>query len=40
VGAELAPGSGSPLENHYAETAIVADLPVPVDRRRPDCVTR
>lgn len=37
VGSELAPGSGSPLENHYVETAIVADLPVPVDRRRPDC---
>ena len=36
----LAPGSGSPLENDYVETAIVADLPVPVDRHRPDCVTR
>ncbi len=38
VGTALAPGSGSPLENDYVETAIVADLPVPVDRRRPDCV--
>lgn len=40
VGSELAPGSGSPLENDYAETALVADLPVPVDRHRPDCVRR
>lgn len=39
VGAALAPGSGSPLENQYVETAIVADLPVPVDRQRPDCLT-
>ena len=39
VGAELAPGSGSPLEDDYVETAIVADLPVPLDRRRSDCVT-
>lgn len=38
VGSELAPGSGSPLENDYVETAIVADLPVPVDRRRQDCL--
>jgi hypothetical protein len=40
VGAELAPGSGSPRENDYVETAIVADLPVPVDRPRQDCVRR
>ena len=39
VGSELAPGSGSPLEDDYVESAIVADLPVPVDRRRGDCVT-
>jgi hypothetical protein len=37
VGAELAPGSGSPLQNDYLETALVADLPFPVDRARPDC---
>lgn len=39
VGAKLAPGSGSQLEDHYVETAIVADLPLPVDRRRRDCVS-
>ena len=39
VGAELAPGSGSPTVDDYLESAIVADLPVPVDRRRSDCVT-
>jgi len=39
VGAALAPGSGSPLENDYAETAIVADLPVPLDPGRSDCAT-
>ena len=39
VGNELAPGSGSPLEDDYVEGAIVADLPIPVDRHRPDCVT-
>jgi hypothetical protein len=38
VGGQLAPGSGSPIENHYVETAVVADLPVPVDSRRRDCV--
>jgi hypothetical protein len=37
VGAALAPGSGSALEDDYLETAIVADLPIPVDRSRPDC---
>jgi hypothetical protein len=37
VGAELAPGSGSRLENDYLETALVADLPFPVDRRRAGC---
>jgi len=37
VGAELAPGSGSPLEDDYLETALIADLPIPVDRSRPDC---
>ena len=34
VGDELAPGSGSRLENDYLETALIADLPFPVDRRR------
>ncbi len=37
VGAELAPDSGSSLEDDYVETALVADLPFPVDRRRADC---
>jgi hypothetical protein len=36
IGAELAPGSGSALEDAYVETAIVADLPFPPRRRR-DC---
>jgi hypothetical protein len=40
TGAGLAPGSGSTLEDDYVETAIVADLPLPVDRKRPDCVRR
>lgn len=39
IGAELAPGSGSRIENDYVETAIVADLPVPVDRSRSGCAT-
>jgi hypothetical protein len=34
---DLAPGSGSPIENHYLETAVVADLPFPVDKHRPGC---
>ena len=37
VGAALGPGSGSRLENDYLETALIADLPFPVDRRRADC---
>ena len=39
VGNELSPGSGSLLEDDYAESAIVADLPIPLDRRRHDCAT-
>ncbi len=39
VGAALAPGSRAPLENDYAETAIVADLPFPPDRSRAGCAT-
>jgi hypothetical protein len=39
VGAQLAPGSGSRLEDDYLETALVADLPVPVDRRRRGCIS-
>ncbi len=35
--ADLAPGTGSPIENHYLETAVVADLPFPVDKHRPAC---
>ena len=37
VTARLAPGSGDPLENDYVETAVVADLPFPVDTARPGC---
>jgi hypothetical protein len=37
VGAALAPGSGKPSEDNYLETALIADLPFPVDHRRPDC---
>jgi hypothetical protein len=37
VGAALAPGSGSSSEDAYAETAIVADLPFPPDRKRLGC---
>ena len=37
VGAALGPGSGSSLENDYLETALIADLPFPVDRSRADC---
>jgi hypothetical protein len=38
VGSGLGPGSGSSLENDYLETALIADLPFPVDRSRADCV--
>jgi glycerophosphoryl diester phosphodiesterase len=38
--AKLAPGSGDPLENDYVETAIVADLPFPVETDRRGCVRR
>ena len=38
TGAELAPGSGSAIEDDYVETAVIADLPFPPDRRRRDCV--
>jgi hypothetical protein len=38
TGAKLAPGSGDRLENDYVETALVADLPFPVDRSRRACV--
>jgi glycerophosphoryl diester phosphodiesterase len=33
----LAPGSGAPIENDYLETALIADLPFPRDRRRANC---
>jgi hypothetical protein len=39
VGDQLAAGSGSRLENDYLETALIADLPFPVDRARRGCVT-
>ena len=38
VAKRLAPGSGDPMENDYVETALIADLPFPVDRERPGCV--
>ena len=38
IGDQLAPGSGSPREDAYVETAIAADLPLPVDRRRRGCI--
>jgi hypothetical protein len=37
VGAQLAPGSASALENEYVQTALIADLPFPVDHRRTGC---
>jgi hypothetical protein len=37
VGNELAPGSGATIEDDYVETALIADLPFPPDRTRPDC---
>jgi len=37
TGAKLDSGSGDPLENGYVETALIADLPFPVDRSRPAC---
>jgi hypothetical protein len=39
VGAQLAAGSGSALENDYLETALVADLPIPPDPTRAGCLT-
>jgi hypothetical protein len=38
VAEKLAPGSGDPRENDYVETALIADLPFPVDRQRRACV--
>jgi hypothetical protein len=35
VGAQLAAGTGG---YHYVQTALIADLPFPADRSRPDCV--
>jgi glycerophosphoryl diester phosphodiesterase len=37
VAERLAPGSRDALENDYVETALIADLPFPVDRQRPGC---
>ena len=37
VAAELSPGSGAERENDYLETALIADLPFPVDPSRPSC---
>ncbi len=39
VGSALDAGSGQARENDYLETAVVADLPFPPDRRRPNCNT-
>ena len=33
----LAPGSGDAIEGEYVETALAADLPLPVDRARRGC---
>jgi len=38
IGAALAPGSGSPRENDYLETAVVADLPFPPFPHRASCL--
>lgn len=38
TGAALAGGSGSPRENDYLETAVIADLPFPPDPRRANCL--
>ncbi|MDQ3729135.1 MAG: hypothetical protein M3355_06050, partial [Actinomycetota bacterium] len=38
--AKLAPGSGDELENDYVETALIADLPFPVETQRRGCVKR
>lgn len=38
TGAALAGGSGSPQENDYLETAVIADLPFPPDPRRANCL--
>lgn len=38
IGAQLAAGSRSALEDDYLETAIVADLSVPADANRAGCV--
>ena len=37
IGDQLLQGSGSALENDYVETAVVADLPFPVDASRVGC---
>lgn len=37
TGAALAGGSGSPRENDYLETAVIADLTFPPDPRRANC---
>lgn len=37
VSDRLAPGSHDPLENDYVETAVIADLPFPVDTARRGC---
>jgi hypothetical protein len=37
TGEDLLAGSGSPLSDDYVETAVIADLPFPVDRSRRGC---
>ena len=37
IGSALDAGSGSPRENDYLETAVVADLTFPPDKTRPNC---
>ena len=40
VGGALAPGSGSPQENNYLQTALIADLTFPPDPGRRGCITQ
>lgn len=39
IGADLATGSGSPQENNYLQTALIADLTFPPDPNRRGCIT-
>jgi hypothetical protein len=39
VADELSPDGNGPRENDYVETAVIADLPFPVDPKRVSCAT-